>query len=153
MLPQLLADMGARVSHSEGRMTVAAGAELRGLDVDLRDAGELTPVLAALACFASGPSSLRGVAHLRVQETDRLAALVTELTALGGDVRELPDGLAIRPRPLHGGTFRTYDDHRIAMAGAVVGLGVAGVEVEDIATTRKTVPDFAGSWTRMLGRS
>ena len=153
VLPQLLADMGARVSHSEGRMTVAAGAELRGLDVDLRDAGELTPVLAALACFASGPSSLRGVAHLRVQETDRLAALVTELTALGGDVRELPDGLAIRPRPLHGGTFRTYDDHRIAMAGAVVGLGVAGVEVEDIATTRKTVPDFAGSWTRMLGRS
>jgi 3-phosphoshikimate 1-carboxyvinyltransferase len=108
-------------------------------------------VLAALACFADGPSQFRGVAHLRLQETDRLAALVRELTALGGDVRETEDGLVVRPRPLHGGTFATYDDHRIAMAAAVVGLAVDGVLVEDIATTRKTVPDFPGSWHRMLG--
>src|SRR5439155_21131462 len=106
---------------------------------------------AALACFAGGPSTFRGVAHLRVQETDRLAALVRELGALGADVVETEDGLVVRPEPLHGGTFATYDDHRIAMAAAVVGLGVDGVLVEDIATTRKTVPDFVESWRRMLG--
>jgi 3-phosphoshikimate 1-carboxyvinyltransferase len=146
LLPSLLSEFGASVSPG---LTVTAGA-LHGVDVDLRDAGELTPVLAALACFADGPSTFRGVAHLRLQETDRLAALVRELNGLGGDVREIDDGLEVRPRPLHGGTFRTYDDHRIAMAGAVVGLGVEGVLVEDVATTRKTVPDFVGSWTRML---
>lgn len=150
-LPDLLERMGARVTRDAGGLTVTAGERLAGIDADLRDAGELTPVLAALACFADGPSRFRGVAHLRVQETDRLAALVRELTALGGDVRETEDGLAVRPRPLHGGSFSTYDDHRIAMAAAVVGLGVDGVLVEDIATTRKTVPDFAGSWDRMLG--
>ncbi|MCA1712626.1 MAG: 3-phosphoshikimate 1-carboxyvinyltransferase [Actinobacteria bacterium] len=152
LLPELLSSMGAQVSRASDGLTVTAGS-LHGVDVDLRDAGELTPVLAALACFADGPSTFRGVAHLRLQETDRLAALVRELTALGGDVRELSDGLEVRPRPLHGGTFRTYDDHRIAMAAAVVGLGVDGVLVEDIATTRKTVPDFVGSWQRMLARA
>jgi 3-phosphoshikimate 1-carboxyvinyltransferase len=132
---------------------VSAGARLTGIDADLRDAGELTPVLAALACLADGPSRFRGVAHLRLQETDRLAALVRELTGLGADVRETDDGLAVRPRPMRGGTFRTYDDHRIAMAAAVIGLAVADVDVEDVATTRKTVPDFTGSWQRMLDAS
>lgn len=152
-LPDLLAEMGALVSRSGDALTVAAGDRLLGLDADLRDAGELTPVLAALACFADGPSRFRGVAHLRLQETDRLAALVRELTALGGDVAETSDGLTVRPRALTGGAFRTYDDHRIAMAAAVLGLGVDGVLVEDIATTRKTVPDFAGSWQQMLDAS
>jgi 3-phosphoshikimate 1-carboxyvinyltransferase len=150
VLPELLARMGAVVTRTDAGVTVAAGDRLVGIDADLRDAGELTPVLAALACFATGPSTFRGVAHLRVQETDRLAALVRELGGLGADVRETEDGLEVRPRPLTGGTFATYDDHRIAMAAAVVGLGVDGVLVEDIATTRKTVPDFAGSWQRML---
>jgi 3-phosphoshikimate 1-carboxyvinyltransferase len=150
VLPELLARMGAVVTRTGDGVTVAAGDRLIGIDADLRDAGELTPVLAALACFATGPSTFRGVAHLRVQETDRLAALVRELGGLGADVRETDDGLVVRPRPLSGGTFATYDDHRIAMAAAVVGLGVDGVLVEDIATTRKTVPDFAGSWQRML---
>jgi 3-phosphoshikimate 1-carboxyvinyltransferase len=149
-LPQLLGQMGALVSHGDDGLTVAAGPMLMGIDADLRDAGELTPVLSALACFADGVSRFRGVRHLRWQETDRLAALVRELTALGGDVRETEDGLEVRPRSLHGGVFRTYDDHRIAMAAAVIGLAVDGVQVEDIATTRKTVPDFAGSWQRML---
>jgi 3-phosphoshikimate 1-carboxyvinyltransferase len=150
VLPELLEQMGARVERTGDSVTVSAGDRIGGIDADLRDAGELTPVLAALACFADAPSRFGGVAHLRLQETDRLAALVRELTALGGDVRETGDGLEVRPRPLHGGTFRTYDDHRIAMAAAVVGLVVEGVLVEDIATTRKTVPDFAGSWQRML---
>ena len=152
VLPDLLAQMGAIVTRTDDSVTVAAGDRLVGIDADLRDAGELTPVLAALACFADGASTFHGVAHLRLQETDRLAALVRELTSLGGDVAETEDGLTVRPRPLHGGPFRTYDDHRIAMAAAVVGLGVDGVLVEDVATTRKTVPDFVGSWQRMLAR-
>jgi 3-phosphoshikimate 1-carboxyvinyltransferase len=150
VLPELLARMGAVVTRTPDGLTVAAGDRLVGIDADLRDAGELTPVLAALACFAAGPSTFRGVAHLRVQETDRLAALVRELGGLGAEVRETEDGLVVRPRPLTGGPFATYDDHRIAMAAAVVGLGVDGVLVEDVETTRKTVPDFVGSWQRML---
>ena len=150
VLPDLLERMGALVTRGADTLTVAAGDRLVGIDADLRDAGELTPVLAALACLADGPSAFRGVAHLRLQETDRLAALVRELGSLGADVAETDDGLTVRPRPLHGGRFATYDDHRIAMAAAVVGLGVDGVLVEDIGTTRKTVPDFAASWHRML---
>ena len=94
---------------------------------------------------------LRGVAHLRGHETDRLAALAAELTALGGDVNETVDGLTIRPRPLKGGTFRTYADHRMAQAGAVLGLAVDGIAVEDVATTAKTLPDFVGIWSRLVG--
>ena len=106
--------------------------------------------LTALAALASTPSRLTGVAHLRVQETDRLAALATEVNRVGGDVRELPDGLVVRPRPLQPGVLDSYDDHRVAMAWAVLGLGSAGVRVADVATTRKTVPDFVGSWRQML---
>jgi 3-phosphoshikimate 1-carboxyvinyltransferase len=152
VLPDVLEQMGATVSRAAGALTVTGGKGLRGVDVDLRDAGELTPVLTALAALATTPSRFRGVAHLRVQETDRLAALANELVARGGDVRETEDGLEVVPRPLTGGVMASYDDHRIAMAWAVLGLGVDGVLVADVATTRKTVPDFTGSWSRMLGR-
>lgn len=151
VLPDVLEAMGARVTRSPDAVTVAAGDGLHGVDVDLRDAGELTPVLTALAALADSPSRFRGVAHLRLQETDRLKALATELGRVGGDVRETDDGLEVRPVPLSAGTLASYDDHRIAMAWAVLGLGVDGIEVEDVATTRKTVPDFVGSWLRMLG--
>jgi 3-phosphoshikimate 1-carboxyvinyltransferase len=150
VLPDLLAQMGGVVTRDGDDLTVSAGDRLVGVDADLRDAGELTPVLTALAALAETPSRFTGVAHLRVQETDRLAALATELGRLGGDVRELPDGLEVRPRPLSGGVLGSYDDHRIAMAWAVLGLGVDGVLVSDVATTRKTVPDFVGSWTDLL---
>ena len=149
-LPDLLVAMGARVTRSGGALTVSAGDRLVGIDADLRDCGELTPVLAALAALAQTPSRFTGVAHLRVQETDRLAALATELNRIGGDVQELPDGLVVRPRRLGAGVLDSYDDHRIAMAWAVLGLGTDGIEVADVATTRKTVPDFVGSWARML---
>ncbi len=152
-LPELLERMGGRVTREGGALTVTAGDRLVGIDADLRDCGELTPVLTALAALAVGPSRFRGVAHLRVQETDRLAALAKELGRIGGDVGEEPDGLSVRPRRLGPGVLDSYDDHRIAMAWAVLGLGVDGIEVEDVATTRKTVPDFVGSWTRMLGAS
>lgn len=151
VLPDLLARMGAVVTRDGDDLTVEAGDHLLGLEADLSDAPELTPVLAALAALARTPSRFTGVAHIRLQETDRLAALATEIGRLGGDVDELPDGLAIRPRRLHGGQVATYDDHRIAMAAAVLGLGVDGVLVEDVTTTGKTVPDFAGSWARLLG--
>ena len=150
VLPDLLEQMGARVERSDDAVTVSAGDGLHGLEADLRDAPELTTVLTALAALADSPSRFRGVAHIRLQETDRLAALANELNALGGDVREHPDGLEVHPRRLTGGAMGSYDDHRIAMAWAVLGLGVDGVQVRDVATTRKTVPDFVGSWDRML---
>jgi 3-phosphoshikimate 1-carboxyvinyltransferase len=150
VLPDVLAAMGARVTRTATELTVAAGDRLDGVDVDLRDAGELTPVLTALAALAATPSRFRGVAHLRLQETDRLRALAAELGRLGGDVVETDDGLEVRPRTLTGGELDSYDDHRIAMAWAVLGLGVDGVLVRDVATTRKTVPDFVGSWQSLL---
>ena len=149
VLPSLFERMGATVELADAGLTVTGG-ELRGLDVDLHDVGELTPVLAAVAAVAAGPSRLRGIAHLRLHETDRLAALAREIGALGGDVRETDDGLEIRPRPLHGGPFATYDDHRLAMAAAVLGLVAEGVEVENIATTAKTDPDFTDRWLRLV---
>ena len=150
VLPELLAAMGARVTRTDDSVTVSAGDGLHGMEADLRDAPELTLVLTALAALADSPSRFTGVAHVRLQETDRLAALATELNARGGDVQELPDGVVVRPRRLTGGVMASYDDHRVAMAWAVLGLGVDGVLVQDIATTRKTVPDFVGSWTAML---
>ncbi|MGR6914794.1 3-phosphoshikimate 1-carboxyvinyltransferase [[Actinomadura] parvosata] len=131
-------------------LVVTGTGHITGIDVDLRDVGELTPTIAALAALASSPSRIRGVSHLRGHETDRLAALATEINRLGGDAEETDDGLIIRPRPLHGGTFHSYDDHRMATAGAVIGLAVPGVEVENIATTAKTLPEFVQMWTAML---
>jgi 3-phosphoshikimate 1-carboxyvinyltransferase len=153
VLPELLAAMGGRVERSDDAVTVSAGDGLHGLEADLRDAPELTTVLTALAALADGPSRFTGVAHIRLQETDRLAALATELNRLGGDVREHPDGVEVHPRPLTGGVMGSYDDHRVAMAWAVLGLAVDGIEIVDVATTRKTVPDFVGAWTGMLASS
>lgn len=145
--------MGCTVRRDAGGLTVTGPDRLTGIDVDLHDVGELTPTVAALAVLADGPTVLRGIAHLRGHETDRLAALVAEITDLGGDADETEDGIEIRPRPLHGGLWHAYEDHRMATAGAVVGLLVEGVEVDDIATTAKTLPDFAAMWTDMLNGS
>ncbi|NDU75147.1 3-phosphoshikimate 1-carboxyvinyltransferase [Actinomadura sp. DSM 109109] len=146
----LLAAMGAEVTRGPDGLTVRGGDGFGGLDADLHEVGELTPVLAALAALAGSPSRLTGIAHLRGHETDRLAALVAEINGLGGDVRELPDGLEIRPRPLRGGVFRTYDDHRMVMAAALLGLAVPGIEVENPGTVGKTLPDFTRQWASML---
>ncbi len=151
VLPDLLEAMGARVTRTDDAVRVAGGDGLHGIEADLRHAPELTPVLAALAALADSPSRFFGVAHIRLQETDRIAALATGLQRLGGHVVETPDGLTITPRRLTGATLDSYDDHRIAMAWAVLGLAVDGIAIRDVATTRKTVPDFVGSWTRMLG--
>lgn len=148
---EILAAMGARVESDDTGLTVTGEAPIRGVDLDLHDVGELTPVVAALAVLADSPSWIRGVAHLRGHETDRLLALTTELNALGGRVEQTADGLHIEPAALHGGRVRTYADHRMAMAASVLGLGVHGVLVEDVATTAKTLPEFTAMWTRMLG--
>jgi 3-phosphoshikimate 1-carboxyvinyltransferase len=150
-LREIFTAMGGRCELDERGLTLTGGGRVHGIDIDLGDVGELTPGIAAVAALADGESVLRGVAHLRLHETDRLAALATELNGLGGDVTETEDGLRIRPRPLHGGVFHTYDDHRLATAGAVLGLAVRGVEVENIATTGKTLPDFPELWHGMLG--
>ncbi len=150
LLRDLLDQMGADVTLDRSGLTVVGNGELYGIDADLADASELTPTVAALAALAEGPSQLRGVAHIRGHETDRLAALTTELNALGGDVTETADGLVIRPRPLRGGLFHTYGDHRMATAAAVLGLRVPGVLVEDVDTTAKTLPGFTRLWTAML---
>ncbi|SIQ66131.1 3-phosphoshikimate 1-carboxyvinyltransferase [Cellulosimicrobium aquatile] len=153
MVPELLEAMGATSSLDGDVLTVTGTGEVRGVDVDLHAAGELAPTIAALAALADGPSRLRGIAHLRGHETDRLAALAAEITRLGGQAEETRDGLVITPRPLHGAVFRTYHDHRMATSAAVIGLRVPGVGVENVATTAKTLPGFAGMWERMLGGS
>ncbi len=149
-LRSILSDMGAKISIGEKGLTLAGTGVIHGIDIDLHDVGELAPSIAALAIFADSPSYLRGIAHLRLHETDRLSALTREINALGGDVTEDESSLHITPAPLHGGVFHTYEDHRLATAGAVIGLMVSGIEVENIATTRKTLPDFPGLWSSLL---
>ncbi|MET8974490.1 3-phosphoshikimate 1-carboxyvinyltransferase [Streptomyces sp. NPDC004539] len=150
-LREIFTAMGGSCELTDHGLTFTGGGKIHGIDVDLGDVGELTPGIAAVAALADSPSTLRGVAHLRLHETDRLAALTKEINELGGDVTETADGLHIRPRPLHGGTFHTYDDHRMATAGAIIGLAVKGVEIENVGTTAKTLPDFPDMWTGMLG--
>lgn len=146
----ILTAMGATVTLADGTLTVTGGPEIRGADFD--ETSELAPTVAALCALAAGPSRLSGIAHLRGHETDRLAALVAEINRLGGDAEETSDGLIIRPAPLHGGVVHSYADHRMATAGAILGLAVPGIEVQDIATTAKTMPDFPLLWEAMLAQ-
>ncbi|WP_120337935.1 3-phosphoshikimate 1-carboxyvinyltransferase [Cryobacterium soli] len=149
-LAELLPLFGATVSIDGDRLTVTGTGRITGVDLDLSTGGELAPTLVGLAALADSPSTITGIGHIRHHETDRLAALATEINNLGGHVTELPDGLAIDPRPLHGGTWHSYDDHRMATTGALLGLAVSGVEVEDIGTTAKTLPQFADLWHGLL---
>ena len=149
-LRTILANMGAQFSFGDNGLTIIGSGPIHGIDVDLHEVGELTPAIAALAALADSPSHLRGIGHLRKHETDRLAALTREINALGGSVVEEETSLHITPAPLHGGVFHTYDDHRLATAGAVLGLVVPEIVVENIATTRKTLPDFPGLWSSLL---
>lgn len=149
-LRDVLARMGCEVTHPEEGLVVRGSGSLQGVDLDLHDVGELTPAVAALCALAESPSHLRGIGHIRGHETDRLSALARELGGLGADVTEHADGLSFRPAALHGGVFHTYDDHRMAHAGVIVGAAVDDVLVEDVATTSKTFPDFADFWAGLL---
>ena len=148
-LRDIFAKMGAKVEFVSDGLKITGGT-IHGIDVDLHDVGELTPAIAALCALADSPSYLQGIGHLRLHETDRLAALRAEINGLGGDVIEEPTALRINPKPLHSGVFHTYEDHRLATSGATIGLVVEGIEVENIATTRKTITDFPGLWSSLL---
>jgi 3-phosphoshikimate 1-carboxyvinyltransferase len=151
----LLLRFGATVTRGADGLTVDGGAGFlggrtwAGADLDLSEGGELAPTFAALAALATTASRITGIAHLRGHETDRLAALVAEINGLGGRVSELDDGLAFDPAPLHGGPWRAYADHRMATTGALLGLVVPGVVVDDIATTAKTLPEFPDLWEQL----
>jgi 3-phosphoshikimate 1-carboxyvinyltransferase len=147
----MFAMMGAAWELTPGGLTVSGTGAVRGITADLSDVSEISPVLTALAALADSPSVLTGIGHQRLQETDRLAALAHEINALGGDVTEVGDGLRIRPRPLRAsGVFASYDDHRLVMAAAVLGLAVPGIEVANAATVGKTFPEFTARWAAML---
>lgn len=155
-LRSIFARMGATLTFTDTEsgsdLTIKGNGTIHGIDVDLHDVGELTPSIAALCALADTPSSLRGIGHLRLHETDRLAALAAEINALGGDVEEEESALHISPAPLHAGTFHSYEDHRLATAGAMIGLRVPGIQVENIETTKKTLPDFPGAWADLLAQ-
>lgn len=146
----ILQQMGAKVERTGNDLVVSGTGTIQGVDIDLSTGGELTPVVAALAALAKSPTQIRGVAHLRGHETDRLSALVSEINSLGGDATETEDGMSIKPAKLHGGLWKTYEDHRMATAGAIIGLAVPGVEIEDISVTAKTIPEFVSLWEQML---
>lgn len=163
-LREIFSKMGAQISFTDQGLTVKGSSVITGIDIDLHDVGELTPSIAAVAALASSSSTLRNIGHLRLHETDRLTALATEINKLGGDVTETPTDLIIKPKPLSTGNlklnnsdekalylFNSYEDHRMATAGAIIGLAVDGVVVENIETTKKTLPDFPGLWQQMLG--
>lgn len=151
-LREIFTQMGGAMEFLPEGLKITGTGRIQGIDIDLSDVGELTPSIAALAALAETPSYLRGIGHLRLHETDRLSALNRELSRLGCEVIEEKDALRINPGPLHGSTFHTYEDHRLATAGAIIGLVVPEVLVEDIATTRKTLPDFPGLWSELLAK-
>jgi 3-phosphoshikimate 1-carboxyvinyltransferase len=151
----VISRMGATCTPTAEGMRVEGTGRIHGITADLRDVNELAPVLTALAALADSPSQFTGIGHMRLHESDRLAALVSEIGALGGELTELPDGLRVRPRPLRAGVvpFDSHNDHRLVMAAAVLGLAVPGLRVRNAATVGKTFPGFAGRWEQMLGHA
>lgn len=146
----VLEDMGCSASFGEPGITMK-GAPLRGIDVDMNDISDTVMTLAAVACFAEDPTTIRNVAHIRHKETDRLAALAAELRKVGAEVEEYPDGLKITPRPLHGAVIETYNDHRMAMSMALIGLKVPGIVIKNPGCVAKTYPNFFEDLERLRG--
>lgn len=155
-LLEILPLFGATVSRVGDKVTVKGARDstgkpaVSGITLDLTTGGELAPAIVAVAALASSPSTITGIGHIRHHETDRLAALANEINKLGGMVTELEDGLHIEPATLHGGLWLSYEDHRMATSGAIIGLVVPGVEVENIATTSKTLPEFPELWQKLV---
>lgn len=149
-LVEILPAFGATVQRADGALTVRGGDGIRGVSLDLTHGGELAPTVIALAALADTPSTITGIGHIRHHETDRLGALATEISSLGGEVEELEDGLRIVPRRLHGGVWHSYDDHRMSTSGALIGLAVPDVRIENVEATRKTLPQFTALWHEML---
>jgi 3-phosphoshikimate 1-carboxyvinyltransferase len=149
---EILTQMGASFERSGDDLTITSDGHIKGIDIDLSIGGELAPVIIALAVLAEGPSRITGIAHLRGHETDRLAALTTEINKIGGKATELEDGVAIEPSTeLNCGTWNTYEDHRMATAGAIIGLRIPGITIEDVSVVSKTMPEFVALWNDLLG--
>ena len=147
---EILSLMGANIQLNSNELILKNNSEIKGINYNLKDVGELTPVLVAISLFANSKSEFSGISHLRGHETDRLSALVENITSIGGDAKETEDGLIINPRELHGGIWKAFDDHRMATAGAVIGLRIKDIYVDDIATTSKTLPNFEQMWNQMV---
>ncbi|PRB08274.1 3-phosphoshikimate 1-carboxyvinyltransferase [Microbacterium sp. MYb64] len=150
LLPELLAHLGAEVRRADGVLTVRGTGRIRGGEFDLSAAGELAPTFVGLAALADAPTAITGIGHIRLHETDRIAALAGNLRALGGEAEELEDGIRIVPTALQAGTWPAHHDHRMATTGALIGLRVPGVEIDEIGTTAKTLPEFTQLWERLL---
>lgn len=150
LLPSLLQTLGAQARRVGDVLTVRGTGRIRGAELDLSAAGELAPTFVGLAAFADGPTTLTGIGHIRLHETDRIAALAGNVRTLGGEVEELEDGIRIRPAALHGGDWPAHHDHRMATTGALIGLRVPGVGIDEIGTTAKTLPEFVALWERLL---
>jgi len=148
---EILTEMGASFERNGKDLVVTGTGSIKGIDIDLSIGGELAPVVIALAVLAEAPSRITGIAHLRGHETDRLAALTNEINNIGGNAVELEDGIAIEPSAdLHSGTWSTYEDHRMATAGAIIGLRVSGITIEDVSVVSKTMPEFVSAWNELL---
>lgn len=143
---ELFEAMGARTRAADGRLALRGPATIGPIDADMHDVGELVPTVAAVAAFADGPSALRNIGQLRGHETDRLAALVAELTKVGATAQIEGDDLLIEPGPPRPTTIETYADHRMATFGAILGLRIPGLRVANIETTAKTFPQFVDMW-------
>jgi 3-phosphoshikimate 1-carboxyvinyltransferase len=147
----ILVRMGARVERLANGLKITGTGEIKGIDIDLSEGGELAQVVAALAVLADSPSTIRGIGHIRGHETDRIKAMATEINRIGGYAEETEDGWFIRPTEnLKGGLWRTYEDHRMATAGSIIGLKVPSMLIENVETTSKTMPEFTSLWARML---
>jgi 3-phosphoshikimate 1-carboxyvinyltransferase len=157
LVPELLGHFGATVTRTATTVTVSApgvsAGALPGVTLNLHDAGELAPTFIALSVFSGSPSTFSGISHLRGHETDRIAALVANIRDIGGSAEETPDGIIVTPTPLRGGVWKAWGDHRMATSGALIGLGHAGISVDDIGQTSKTLPEFVSLWQQMLGIS
>jgi 3-phosphoshikimate 1-carboxyvinyltransferase len=147
----ILERMGARVERSPTQIVVSGAGELHGVDVDMSDISDTAQTLAAVAAFATGPTRVRGIGFIRAKETDRIAAIVTELTRAGVRADAHDDGFSVDPGEVRGARFETYDDHRMAMSLALLGLRVPGVEIADPGCVAKTYPGFFADLDRLRG--
>ena len=146
----VLTALGGSVERGDGQVTVEGAGTITGADLDLTATAELTCIVAAMLALGDRPGRIRGVGHVRLHETDRLAALEAELSALGTTIRQTDDGLIIEPAPLRPGVFHTYADHRMAHAGALLGLATPGIELDDVSCTTKTIANFEELWAGLL---
>ena len=145
---KVLTDMGCTVTHHNDTIELRGG-KLFGVEVDMNELPDCVPTLAVLAAFAKGQTTINNVRQLRFKETDRLTAIANELTKIGAGVELFEDGLTIHPRPLHGAAISTYNDHRMAMSFAVVGLRVPGIQIEHPACVSKSFPNFWEEFSKL----